>query len=98
MAAVLGVQGSCWKACCFPAHKLGVKNGAAPPSRNCVPLLIVVFCWLLLVVVVVAPVSGVGCWALLCAVVSFVFVLIRALTIKIMLFTLVINVLVLTKF
>ena len=71
MAAVLVVRGSCQKACCFPAHKLGLKNGVAPP-RDYVALLIVVFCWFLLLLVV-APVSGVGCWALLGAVVSFVF-------------------------
>eukprot|EP00957_Ditylum_brightwellii_P083168 6323781-Ditylum_brightwellii.AAC.1 len=70
MVAVLGVWGSCQKACCFPAHKLWVKNGV-PPPRNCLALVIVVFCWFLLVVVVVAPVSGVGCWALLFAVAAF---------------------------
>ena len=80
----------------LPCTQVGGQEWRPPPC-DCVALLIVVFCWLLLLAVV-APVSGVGCWALLCAVVSLFFVLIRALSIKIMLFTLVINVLVLTKF
>eukprot|EP00957_Ditylum_brightwellii_P151377 11527112-Ditylum_brightwellii.AAC.1 len=61
MVAVLGVQGSFQRACCFPAHKLWVKNGVAPCHRDFRALLVVVFCWFLLVAVavVVALVSGV---------------------------------------
>ena len=62
-------------------HTSRVKNGVAFPPRDCLALLIGVFCWFLLLVVV-APVSGVGCWALLFAVVAFVFVLVIELTIK----------------
>ena len=63
-------------------HTSQVKNGvASPPPRDCLALLIGVFCWFLLLVVV-APVSGVGCWALLFAVVDFVLVLVIELTIK----------------
>ena len=55
-------------------HTSQVKNGVAFPSRDCLALLIVVFCWIFLLLAV-APVSGVGCWALLFAVVAFVFCL-----------------------
>jgi hypothetical protein len=66
-------------------HTSWVKNDIAFPPRDCLALLISLFCWFLLLVVV-APVSGVGCWALLFAVVAFVFVLVIELTIKTRLF------------
>ena len=45
----------------LPCTQVGGQEWRSPPvPRDCVALLIVVFCWLLLLLVV-APVSGVGC-------------------------------------
>eukprot|EP00957_Ditylum_brightwellii_P147335 11219054-Ditylum_brightwellii.AAC.1 len=51
-----GVRGRCWKAYCFPAHKLGVKNGVPPPGLPC----IADYCVLLVFVVVVGGGGGGG--------------------------------------
>eukprot|EP00957_Ditylum_brightwellii_P135512 10332471-Ditylum_brightwellii.AAC.1 len=57
MTAVLEVRDSCWKACYFPAHKLGVKNDIALPQG----LPCVADCCVLLVFVVGGGGSGLWC-------------------------------------